>query len=315
MKSSETSPEVFLHSDDAGGSQAVTEGITKAWRAGWLDGFSVFANGVGLDGLRQALDLAPERPPRMMVHLNLSEGPSSAPAADVPLLVDGNGELKLRFGGLVRKLLVPGSRRREFLRQVETEWRAQIAGAARALSPHAFRGVDGHLHLHMLPLLFPIAARLARESGLQEIRLVREPFFTASAKPGFMNMVKHAVLRLCSVLASPALREYGLRSRTRVVGVLYSGGMTSDAAWSGMQAAGAEGARDVEIMFHIGRARSGEEARWPGRADIAEFNLSAARDGEMAELACFHARLVSQGLRAGVDPASGGVQTFAPTTG
>ena len=62
----------------------------------------------------------------------------------------------------------------QFANQVEIEWREQIKRVIEVFSPRSFTAVDSHDHVHMLPFLFPIAAKLAREFDLPEIRISNE---------------------------------------------------------------------------------------------------------------------------------------------
>lgn len=294
---------ILLHADDAAGTSSGNAGILDAWQAGRLDGFSIFANGEALHELRSRLLLCPKRA-RLMAHLNLSEGPSCAAADTVPLLVDEKGELKHGFGSLLLSwLAASSSSRRELERQIELEWHAQIKKIADAISPRQLAGVDGHIHIHMLPFLFPIAAKLANEFSLGSVRVVREPFHRAAsglgkaAFPKAFNVVKHLILRACANPASAVAIKHGLRFPSRVVGVLYSGCMTKGSALAAIASSEKAGAADIELIFHVGRATQDEMARWGGRAAIAEFNISPARDIESAQLSDLHAELVAQGRR------------------
>lgn len=271
---------------------------------GYLDGFSVMANGEAGQACSAGLAAAAERPARLVAHLNVTEGPSSAPAAQVPLLVDDEGNLKQSFSSLALFWLKesPGQRQR-LLEQIEREWRAQISGVIEMVAPRQVTGVDGHMHVHMLPFLFPIAARLAQENGISGIRVTREPFhlergwsdlFTA---PVLVNFLKHIVLRVCAGPADKVVRQLGLSTSGYVVGVLYSGRMTAAAALSGITVAQRRGAESVEVLFHVGRAADEERQRWGGRQEFADFACAASRDQEFAELALLHKQLLDQGLR------------------
>lgn len=262
------------------------------------------ANGDAVESMRAKLAACAERPARVIVHLNLSEGPSTLPPHRVPLLVDGEGAFKYGFGSLgVAWLKGSAAFRRALIEQVESEWQAQIARVHDMVAPRSLEGVDGHVHLHMLPFLFPVAARLARRNGISGIRISREPFFLAGGlrdllSPAILvNLFKHVVLRLCARRAHDIVRDAGLIASSFVIGVLYSGRMTAAAASAGLAAAQRCGARSVEIFFHVGRARDGERTRWGHRRGFIAFNCSPRRDREFAELAAFHGDLVKAGLR------------------
>lgn len=274
------------------------------WMHGYLDGFSIMANGEAVQSTRAALTATAERPARLIAHLNLTEGPSSVPPAEVPLLVDAGGNLKHGFASLALlwlKSSVTG--RQALLSQVEREWRTQILEVTAMIAPRQVNGVDGHVHVHMLPFLFPIAARLAHETGIPVIRVTHEPFHLEHGwrdllmKPVLVNLLKHIVLRSCARPARKIVNKYGLCGPDHVVGVMYSGRMTAVSALSGIAAARRRGAKSVEVLFHVGRATDQEKTRWSGRNGFSDFPCSALRDMEFAELALLHDRLVEDGVR------------------
>lgn len=299
----EAALKIILHTDDLAATESMSKGMLDRWQHGYLDGFSVMANGAAAQSTRAVLAAAAERPARLIAHLNLTEGPSSAPAAEVHLLVDEAGNLKHGFASLALLWLKSSSVARQVLiNQVEKEWRAQIRGVAEMVAPRPVNGVDGHLHVHMLPFLFPIAARLAHESGIPAIRVTREPFHLARGwrdllvKPVLINLLKHIVLRSCAISADKAVQQFGLSAPDYVVGVMYSGRMTAVSALAGIMAAQQRGAQSVEVLFHVGRATAQEVARWNGRHAFSDFPCSEQRDQEFAELARLHERLLERGL-------------------
>jgi predicted glycoside hydrolase/deacetylase ChbG (UPF0249 family) len=276
---------VMVVSDDAGATAAMTDRILSAWQAGWLDGFSIITNGAACDRLSAALRADPARPARLAAHLNLSEGKPDAPLADVGMLVNDGGVLRHSFGSLLWTWLRSGPAvRRALVQQVETEWRAQIARAKALCAPRPITAVDGHIHVHMLPFLFPIALRLAEEAGVPEIRVSREPSFV-SARAGDLgarvlpNVIKHVLLRALSVPAERRLRGSRVSSGA-IVGVLYSGLMSEAAAAAGIRAARRSGAPAVEVVFHVGRAAEAETGRWAHTPGAIPFFVSPLRDAE-----------------------------------
>lgn len=251
--------DILRHIDDMGRTPVMTQRISRAWRDGFVDSVSVMGNGEGLGylGLGQT-----NRPLRLAVHLNLSEGRSVADPATVPLLVDDQGQLCQTFGSL---MMAQVQHRQALVEQVEREWRGQIECVLGAVGGRPVAAVDGHVHVHMLPALFPIAARLASEFGIPGIRVSAEPFHVSdrladSVAVGFgVNIVKHVVLRALSVRARAVAREHGLEPSDGFVGVLYTGRMTAAAARAGVRAAQRRGAERVEVLFHIAQGTSERE--------------------------------------------------------
>lgn len=274
---------IWLHSDDMAASRAVSETMLEAWREGSLDGFSVIANGTGLEELRRGFADQPDRPARVAVHLNLSEGPSSADPQSVAELINAEGLLDCGFSTLA---LARWSRSyRKLLEQIEREWRAQIRVVQCAIAPRSVSLLDGHGHVHMIPGLFEIAARLAVEEGIPAVRVTREPFFFR--EPGdllapffILNNAKRVLLRLWARRAERVRSLCCVGGPDLVVGVLYSGRMSAEAALRGIRAAERCGASELEVFFHAGRAREEERPRWRNVPRFADFYTSDARDSE-----------------------------------
>jgi predicted glycoside hydrolase/deacetylase ChbG (UPF0249 family) len=283
--------DVILHCDDAGWGGAITERLLAAWSDGVLDSFSVLPNGDRLASVAAALESDPEHRARLAVHLNLSEGSPCAPASDVPVLLNGSGRLSCSFGGLLAKWYLSGrATRHRLAEQVEREWSAQIAAVQQACRPRAVTAVDSHRHLHMLPFLFPIAARLAAAHGIPEIRISREVFHVSPrmldvVSPAFpVNLMKHVVLRGLSGRARRVAAHERLGSPDVLIGLLYSGRMTSRSAVAGLRAAARAGAERLEVVFHAGRGTPADEAAWPGTPSAGRFRVSPERDAEYREL-------------------------------
>lgn len=277
---------VHIHADDMGATDHSTRQLLASWQRGFLTSFSVLANGTACDQLADAL-AATSHAARIACHLNLSEGPSSAPGQEVQLLVDEHGNLSHTFLSLIKAWL---TNQRGIAEQVETEWRAQIQAVQRCVRPRPVDAVDGHMHVHMLPFLFPIAAKLASEYRVPSIRISLEPFFFVHSKDLLtkffaLNFIKHVILRMCSWRAVPVARRHGLAWPKRMVGILYAGRMTMEAALAGITTARRGDIEEVEVLFHLGRALKSERQRWARSDFIAEFYCSPHRDEEKAEAA------------------------------
>jgi predicted glycoside hydrolase/deacetylase ChbG (UPF0249 family) len=276
---------IELHADDFGASKNVNRNIVAAWLADGLDGISVIANGDDVDGAAKTVNKNLEKALRIVVHLNLSEGFPIASPQRVPCLIDESGRLTGGFIGIwIKWFFSCENARRSLLHQIEIEWREQIKKVLRTFPPRRVSGLDGHVHIHMLPFLFPIAVKLAREFGLKEIRISRERFHYCkkqSKKFGFfVNLIKHTLLNTLAVQARKTTRKYSISSPDSVAGILYSGFMTSDAAESAITVANREKFSWLEIIFHPGRAKQEEFHRWGNNYAIGKFYLDPQRDRE-----------------------------------
>ena len=281
---------IIYHCDDYGMTSAVTRRIAEAWAAGLIDSFSVMANGEAHEEGAALLRRHATRDARIAVHLNLFEGRALAAPGRAPLLTDAAGDLDSSFFGLlIRWITGSAATRAAVLDQVEHEWRRQIRSVVEAYAPRPIAALDGHLHFHMLPFLFPVAVALAEEFGIGEIRITREPLYLStsladSLSPRFaINVVRNLVLRFFARSARKTLQASSVRSCEAFVGILYTGRMSRAAAYAGIHRCRKVGAQSVEVLFHIGRASTEEAVLWKD-ARKAAFPMSAMRDREYEEL-------------------------------
>jgi len=278
-----------LHADDIGASNGVNRNILSAWKNGAVDGVSVLANGDAMIEAAAEINEYPDHPLRIAAHLNLSEAGPMAPASDVPLLLNDQGTLQYGFLGLwSRWLRFNGAERQELEKQISREWCAQIEAIRDAFSPRIIDALDGHIHIHMLPFAFAIAANLAQEFGIDQIRISSElRHFSArdSWRVGCLaNVVKHQLLRALARPARRIAREYGLSSPAAVAGLLYSGRMSRSVIEAAAGAARGAGLDWLEVICHPGRALPEEKSRWDSQPNLAAFYFSPNRDFEYQTL-------------------------------
>jgi hopanoid biosynthesis associated protein HpnK len=157
---------LIVNADDLGWTAGVNRGVAEAHRNGIVTSASLLANGAAF---AEAVELARKtRGLGVGVHLNLSDGPPTAAPNAVPSLVNDSREFEGGPDGLLLKIAT----RALSMREVETEWEAQIAKIlAAGIEP---THLDGHKHVHMLPGLFEIALRLAKRHGIGAIRVSHE---------------------------------------------------------------------------------------------------------------------------------------------
>ncbi len=282
---------VLLHADDLGATPTMNTAILNAWKNGWLDGFSILGNAQDIGRISTSLD-APRRA-RIGVHLNLSEGVPVLPAFATTRLTGPDRRFKHSFTGILfRYLFLSSSGRRELATQIEQEWRAQIEKVKVMIHPRPVTVLDGHRYFHMLPNLFRIAARLAAELSIPEIRIVSEPFHWSSKPTDWLsprllvNIAKWLFLSLCSIENRRIAHEYGLRWPEATVGLLYSGILNPANVQSGVSKAKRGGAQAIEIVLHVGNAIPAEVSH--DAKSWASFALSPQRKKEYQSLSSLH---------------------------
>jgi len=191
---------LIVTADDLGISESVNRAIRDAHRNGIVTSASLMANMPAFE--HAVTSVLPETPELGVgAHLCLTSGRPCSPPAKVPLLVDDRGMFCHGFVGLWRLLL--SKRRRDVLSQIEQELNTQFSRLLDA--GIAMDHIDGHQHVHMLPGVRRLVARIARDHNLV-MRISNERW---SALPPKLSAItsglpKAVVLRMCSQFdASP----------------------------------------------------------------------------------------------------------------
>ncbi len=160
---------LVVNADDFGRSHGVNTAVLDAFKDGILNSASLMAAGKAFD---EAVHIARSNPGLSVgVHLTLCDGKSVLPHSRIPGLVDQDGEFQK---GPALAGLLYWFKRRSLSGQIEAEIKAQVQRILDAGIPPSH--IDSHHHLHIHPLIFPMAAKAAAEKGIRWIRVPREPF-------------------------------------------------------------------------------------------------------------------------------------------
>ena len=197
--------------DDFGRSRAVNEAILEACDRGIVTSTSLMAGG---EAFAEAAAAARARPALAVgLHATLCDGRAVLPPERLADLVDARG---LFEPDPARAGFRYGARWRRARPQIEAEIAAQFDRLAEAgVSPSH---VDGHHHLHIHPLIFPVLCREAARRGARSIRIpcgdlrdVRAGEALAFTVLGLLNRRMAARWGL--------LKARGARGRTRSGGI------------------------------------------------------------------------------------------------
>jgi hopanoid biosynthesis associated protein HpnK len=157
---------VIINADDFGFSRGVNKGIIKAHQQGILTSTSLMISG---EAATEAVQLAKANPKLAVgLHLVIGCGKSVLPSHDIPHLVNQNSEFSKDplAAGLVYQF------NRDARQELRREIRAQLQKFKQTGLPLSH--VDGHLHLHLHPVVMDILCELAPEFKIRYIRLPRE---------------------------------------------------------------------------------------------------------------------------------------------
>lgn len=269
---------IILEADDLGLVYAFNEGILAAYRDGVLTSTCLRANGLAYehaigDVLPACADLG------VGVHLCLNEAGPVAPAAQVPALLDHRGQLRAGFVWLMRL-----ARTSEGMAQIERELRAQIE---KVLGDGVrIDHLNSHQHVHMIPPIFRLTCRLAREYGVSAVRLVRElRYFSGGLRKRvqpYVNtgIVKHVLLNRLARVNELAAQRFGLCTTDYFVGVSYTAHMNLRAVLDGLRAAPFG---SVEVLLHPALGPDPRDVRYPSES-LRRYVTARQRRMELASL-------------------------------
>ncbi|MCB4399768.1 ChbG/HpnK family deacetylase [Synechococcus sp. MU1625] len=212
----------LLHADDLGLAEGVDAAIIDLARRGQIQGASLLVNGPSAAAAVEAWrDLADPSP--LTLHLCLTEGHRLPNAPDLPT----------GFGTLLLASILPWQRQR-ISPQLRTVLLQQISRYRQLTGLQRIR-LDGHQHIHLVPLVLDAVLDLARSESITWVRTTREPLpeglslklWWRSLQTG--GLIKWLILQLLSGLAIPRLRRAGIPTNQRFAGVLFSGSMFGNA--------------------------------------------------------------------------------------
>jgi predicted glycoside hydrolase/deacetylase ChbG (UPF0249 family) len=193
---------LIVHADDFGESVEITRGICTAIEGGAVTSTTIMANMPGTaDALQRVAGLSDQA--SFGVHLNLCEG---RPLTMGRTLVGPHGEFHSKRALFLRAISGILSET-----DVEAELRAQIAVVHDA--GVRISHVDGHKHLHQLPVVSAAVGRVLPHFGIERVRLTRLGSIARIRAPG--TLMRELLARPAAV----AFRGARLRSPRRVIDV------------------------------------------------------------------------------------------------
>lgn len=213
----------IINGDDFGFSHGVNQAIMQAHQQGILTSTSLMVTG---NAAPEAIALAQTHPDLAVgLHLVLVCGKSVLPPKQIPHLVDSQGNFPNNsFLAGLRYQFQPEARA-----ELRQEIRAQLIKFQASGLPLSH--VDGHLHLHVHPVVLQILVELAPEFDINFIRLPSEELRKT------LKLNRHALLtKLIWSGVFAQLRRYGetlltshgINFADKVYGLLQTGNVTEE---------------------------------------------------------------------------------------
>ena len=206
---------LIVNADDFGLSNSVNQAVIRAHRNGILTTASLMVNEPGFD---EAVKLAKENP-RLGVglHLTLLQGHSALAPEKIPGLVNARGEFSNSPVGVGMKYF--------FLRGLRDQLRAEIHAQFEKF--HAtglpLDHVNGHLHLHLHPVVFKLLMEDTGQLGIRHMRLTRDCLARSRRLGGGRHAYRYlhtAIYEILSRRARQPLAQRGIKHAQISFGLL-----------------------------------------------------------------------------------------------
>jgi len=206
---------LIVNADDFGLSPSVNAAVVRAHRDGILTSASLMVNE---PGCQEAVKLARENPKLGVgLHLTLLMGHSALPPEKIPGLVNAQSEFSSSPVGVGMKYFFDEDLREQLRAEIHAQF-DKFRGTGLMLDH-----VNGHLHLHLHPVVFRILMEDAEQLGIRRMRLTRDCFARSqrmSSGHWFYRASHAAIYEWLSSRARAPLQQRGIRHADITFGLL-----------------------------------------------------------------------------------------------
>jgi hopanoid biosynthesis associated protein HpnK len=206
---------LIVNADDFGRSPAINTAVIRAHREGILTSASLMVNE---PCCAEAVALALENPGLGVgLHLVLIGGHSALPPEKIPNLINAQGRFSDQPLAVGMKYFFRRSLRGELRAEIHEQF-ARFRATGLPLDH-----VNGHLHLHLHPVVFDILMKDAATLGIRHLRLTRDDFALSRrlASGRWLYRISHAlVFRWLGARSQSELVRRGIRHADKVFGLL-----------------------------------------------------------------------------------------------
>ncbi len=220
-----------LHADDLGLSKKNNIAIFNLAHLGILNSASLIVNGSDIDDAINTLKNYPKL--KIYLHVCLTEGKCIFNQGINHRMVNSNGILKLSFINLLLNSFLPNNSHKKLLKgAIKKEIIAQI-NLFKKLTGLSEIKIDGHQHIHLIPMVMQILLEISTEYNITWIRTTNEPFINKMSINYLAKIIEQAgilkwgILQLLSSKAKPELKRFNISTNAAFAGVLYTGRMDS----------------------------------------------------------------------------------------
>jgi chitin disaccharide deacetylase len=223
MATAELPRRLIVNADDFGRSASINAAVVRAHREGILTSASLMVNEAAFD---EAAALAKENPKLGVgLHLTLLCGHSALPPERIAGLVNHRGEFSNNPVSVGFRYFACRGLREQFHAEIEAQFtRFHATGLP-------LDHVNGHLHLHLHPTIFPMLMANADRFGIRRLRLTRDCFRMNAKLAGgrWLYRIVHALIyALLSRRSRGALQQRGIRHANLTFGLLQDSHVDED---------------------------------------------------------------------------------------
>ncbi|WP_320666625.1 ChbG/HpnK family deacetylase [Prochlorococcus sp. MIT 1307] len=220
----------IIHADDLGLTTGINNAIFELYSIGKLDSASLIVNGkCVLDAIKQ-WEKNSHFP--LCLHLCLSEGRAISPKEKVKTLINKDGLLKQTFFKLFLSSFLPKSNnyRKRLEQDLYCEIKAQVK-LFKDLTKLDQVSLDGHQHIHLVPIVLQVIIKVAKESNINWIRTTKEAIPIGLKLRQWKvifnqnRWLKWLILQILSLVSQSAIRNAALKTNHKFAGVLFTGRM------------------------------------------------------------------------------------------
>lgn len=260
---------LIIHNDDLGLTYGFTEAIKDAHSQGLTTSTSIRTNGYAYQYALQLLK-GPLKKIGLGLHVNLTQGQPHTKG-----LTGSSENYCYNFLHYFLRLKVGD---RQLLKTIEKEVEAQFKIA---LERDKLRldHVSGHDHIHMIPPIFEIIAKVSRKYKLTRVRVVNENLYsTGSVKEDLKplinsNLLKLAVIKSSLPQISKLLTKYKLKTTSAFYGLLHTNNMNSTTTKAAIEEALKRNKKTAELNFHPSFPRHPKDKKYLDRVIAWYANL------------------------------------------
>jgi hopanoid biosynthesis associated protein HpnK len=210
-----SSRRLIVNADDFGRSHSINAAVIRAHRDGILTSASLMVNEAGFD---EAVAWARENPKLGVgLHLTLLCGHSALPPEKIPGLVNDRREFSNHPVGAGFRYFAKKSLRGPLRAEIHAQFEKFRATGL------PLDHVNGHLHLHLHPVVFGLLMADATRLGIRHLRLTRDAYRLNRRLAGgrWLYRTAHAgIFRILAARARGPLQGRGIRHTEFVFGLM-----------------------------------------------------------------------------------------------